>query len=562
MLAPIAFDTTSLNVVYSELHKTLLSIGKELESYSQDLSNVSELESTQVAFSQVAGILRLLEMPCAERLASLLYDLSLALPTQSNVAQTFSFKTFGHAIMGLNCYLEYVIDTEQRFSALLAPFNNEILTALRRPLVLEHTEAGFKAVEKRLSAEGNAAHTNASINDLFKRVRALYQVGLLGLLNEENTKAKLTLMYRSMKRLAAHLSHTEHRTQWQLAEDVLHAVLNGDLSVSFTRKRLLARLDASLREAGKLTNAADFAGDPSLITELAYLLTLVDNANPHKGLTQLTLTVSETTDQKLQAERSIMQGPSSATVKALVSVIMQDMIEIKNTLEALAEGFEPEHNFQDMVSQLLKIKSVLALVGATEASQLVNVIIDRISQFGEQVTKDQLDQMADLLLQLDSLLNNLTKLDLIAVSKQQAESVLNPEQLLSANQLKAAEKQFIAESLTSLQQAREAFNAYLESNYSANYLNDILLFIGSLKGAIDMLGHSRAAAMLVRIMELIRGFEQRSPDASDADDALQSIADTLIALEYYLSELHQGAKAPVAVLQIAENSLNAQAATV
>jgi hypothetical protein len=76
----------------------------------------------------------------------------------------------------------------------------------------------------------------------------------------------------------------------------------------------------------------------------------------------------------------------------------------------------------------------------------------------------------------------------------------------------------------------------------------------SVKGAIDMLGHSRASNNLSTALGTLFELNNKSTLDDRQTQHYQAIADVLIGLEYYLNEIHEGENAPVSVLAITEES--------
>ncbi len=554
-LKPI--DTTSLNIVYGEMNKTLLSVSKNIEIFAQDPAATDSISQAQAAMRQVSGVLGLLGVDCAKDMAELLCVLIAKMDEKEKKNPVYALKVLGHGLVGLTCYLDYIMDTQTRCMALIIPFINELRSAMSMPLLAESEVAGYNGAKKNLDPQiEGSTQTEAMLNALFKRVRALYQVGLLGLLNEENTQAKLRLMFRSMKRLSSSLMHTQNRTLWRLSEAVFEATLAGNLEVNFTRKRLFLRIDTALREALKSASVSEYAGNEQLIQELSYLVSVAHCSKDSNTEVRSNLSIQESliSDRVIQDQRAIMQGPSAATVSALIEVVLNDLAVVKNTLETLSEGFELDYNPSEMIAQFDRIKNVLSLVGAIEPARLLVEVCKVIKSVEGEITKDHLYLMADHILHVEGLLSDLSRLSLVQ-SDVSIGAGIDRRIVLSNSQLKTAERQLIVESLESLNQARQAFNAYLESGYSTTFIHDIVLYVESLKGVVNMLGHSRAAATLIEVINALSVLTKEPPKLDEDNAVFQGIADTLIALEYYLSEIQAGAKAPVSVLQVAEESM-------
>ena len=546
-------DAQALNVVYKELNATLQSVFKSLELFSDNTKLTDTLNTCDRELSQVIGILKLIRLPCAETLAEHSQKIVQQFASNSN-QNPFALKALGHSLVGLTCYLEYVKDTGKACPPLIESFVNECRAALRLPIQLESTTSGFTFDASKLNAQGSVSQQQSSYHDLFKRMRSLYQVGLLGLLQEESTEPKLQLLFQTTKRLADQTASLPNHGIWAMAAAVFESLIQQELSLSFTRKRLLAQLDSALRLAIQTDDISNLQYPERLVTELAYLISKTEMGSPlsRQVVQKYQIKPSRPSDSFIQSQRQIMQGPDNATVNQLISEILQDVQQIKSQLESVADGLVGSIDYGAIKNQLVQIENVLMFIGASQIKSIIEALIKDISGIEGEASKDTLSRIAENLLHAESMISHLNRLNL--TDEDNLGNLDFDQHFLSKNQLQLAQQQLIAESIESLASARNAFNSFLESNYRKELLEEIIMHTESVKGAIDMLGHSRASNNLSTALNTLLELNNKATIDDRQSQHYQAIADVLIGLEYYLNEIQQGENAPISVLAITEES--------
>src|SRR5690606_15662792 len=101
-----------------------------------------------------------------------------------------------------------------------------------------------------------------------RRLRQMYQIGLLGFIREDNSPASLKLMIRALKRLDRLYSDSAGGRLCWIGSAALEAQLDGQLLHRTSRKQLFARLD---REVRQLIGKDAYEAPRNLLKELLYL---------------------------------------------------------------------------------------------------------------------------------------------------------------------------------------------------------------------------------------------------------------------------------------------------
>jgi len=173
---------------------------------------------------------------------------------------------------------------------------------------------------------------------------------------------------------------------------------------------------------------------------------------------------------------------------------------------------------------------------------------------GVEYTQENLLEVADGLLFVESTLANLNRLDLKFDGAADEQTKLA---LMAKSQLDEAEAIVIREALAGLTASKKDMDAFVESNYDLDYVQSIKDKLVAVRGGVQLLKLDRAAAILLGFEEFIQSVVEDGIEEEAIDSVLETMADVMIALEYYLSEIELHGVAPPNALDVAEQSLSA-----
>lgn len=558
MIDIIPFNVTSLKVIHPELNVTLEHASHHFESYVSDRTNITPLKDTITSLKDLIGVFKLLEIAGTQDVAESMLSLTEQLVSGQTKQSDFCLSALSHAYVGLPCYIEYVMDRGQALPILLLPFTNELRAALRKPIVHESQLSDYPVAEVTTLIESGAA-VSSDLESLSRRQRQLFQVGLIGLLRDENLNLKLQLMHRSMSRMAQACGDMAVRTQWRLAESVLEGLLSNDLELNFTRKRVLSQLDVGLRTF--INNNCDGAitAPDELLKELLFLVNLSQSKHAASkevyqrcGLTDLKLT-----DAFIKRERGIMQGPNAETIRTMVSALRDELTQTKEVLEIAAQDTTASTDLSPLLALFQRTSDILSVVGLSTPSTILNKFKDTIQSWvdGESYDRSQLLDIADGLLYVESTLSNLSRLDLDFTQKDESEE--DKFTLVAKSQLGEAQEIVIQEAQNGIAVAKKDISSFVESNFDMLHIKNIAETLVSVRGGVAILNLNRATEVLNSCIRFIQNTLEQGVEAQRAQDILETMADALIALEYYLSEIELHGEPPANVLEVAESSLAA-----
>lgn len=191
---------TSLSMVRDELFATMAETQQYLEQFLEARDNGVLLQNAVSNLQQIKGILSLVELTGAELLAEETRALAMDIPAGATDDRNHQLTAINNALHVLRSYLEQLEAHWVEMPELLLPAINKLRIAGKQtPLPESFFFAARLDVQRPLLPSSTAGTTDVLLQA--RRLRHMYQVGLLGFIREENIQASLRLMMRAMQRL-------------------------------------------------------------------------------------------------------------------------------------------------------------------------------------------------------------------------------------------------------------------------------------------------------------------------------------------------------------------------
>jgi hypothetical protein len=555
----------SLNMVRNELVATIEQAARDLELFVAGEAEGDPLNACVESVKQIIGILKLLQFRGASLLVEELYLALKDIPSvPAGAKPDRRLEQISNSFFVLTRYLEYVQQAERKLPVLLVPYINELRKVRKEPVL---PESHFFSINLNyvpaLPAFEPIGVSDKDFRPLLSRLRHMYQLGLLGVLRNKQTVPSLGLMRRALIRLQRLGGKDKPLTLlWWLSNLAIVAMVRQNMEMIESRKMLLSRIDRVIRQVQKGGALAYGAAPPKgLVKELMYLLVLSGQESDtikalQRGYGILPL---QMTDKELAKERQALRGPSAHTVSSLSRVLQTEITTTKNVLEQASVNQYRIDDLPALQDSLGKVAETLGVVGLVGPSQVLKNNLPRIaawSQQGSRANAADLEELAKILLYLESAVASLERTKLgderLATASEQAQ-----KHVVAMSELASAERIVIQESEAGLSLTKRAISAFSESGFDLSHIRNISKTLESVWGGMVMLGQKRAAAALQRCMvfvdEVLLGAEQ--PEA--LKELLETFADAVISIEYFLDTSPQVSKLDESVLQVAEDSLAA-----
>lgn len=550
-------------MVRDELLSTIEQAARDLEVYVSSYQEINNLQACINGIRQILGILRLLEFKGASILTEeLLETANMIEPGNSEPVVEKNIELVSNTFFVLTRYLEYVQQNERMLPVLLIPYINDLRRYRREPLLPEsfffNVNIGNPPAVPPLDP---IVVSDDEFQSLLARLRHMYQLGLLGVLRSKQIPASLALMKRALVRLQR-LGHDKPlAVLWWLSTMVLDVMISEKMEIIEPRRMLLSRIDRIIRQVQKGGKAAYHAAAPKgLLKELLYLLSLSDSDSAqikpvlqHYGIRKQTLG-----EKALSVERHALKGPSSQTIHALVKVLNAEIGNVKKVLETSAQGIRTIDDVAGLKESLNNIADSLSVVGITAPSASLKEELEEIERWrdNEEIEESRLEHLAKILLYVESAVHSLE----YAKSSSAEAGGSNEDtqnKVISDNELSQAERIVLQECEAGLSMCKRAVTAFTESNFDPGHIANISKTLTAVRGGLFMLKKHRAATVLERCVTFVDEVLMSSKQPAAMKELLETFADAIISVEYFLDTGTVASKLDDSALQIAEESVAA-----
>ncbi len=545
---------TSLSLVRDELFATIEQAELSLEQFIGERSNGNLLQQAVEGLQQIRGTLKLIELTGAEMLAQEMLDQANDIPAGAGNERDDQLSALSSALYVLRRYLESVDAHRQEIPELLLPTINELRRAGGQPLLPESFFFSARLDQPR------PPRTQAASDDVHadgRRLRHMYQVGLLGYIREQNAVASLRLMGRAMERLDSLLGEqTAARLCW-IAAGAIEAIIDGQLLPRRSRKQLFSRLD---RELKNLLGKPGYEPPRAMLKELLYLVALADSKGERcEQLREaLSFTSLPFTDHMLEEEYQRLAGPGHAVLRSLSSAIRDELTAVKDLLDLIERGSAQGESFGNLHAVLGKLGKTLGMVGLTSAGNALQAQMPVVASWSEggEVTSEALNRLAEAVLYVESMVASLERGERRDVRPQEVLPGQEAESF-ATHQLAEARIVVVDEAQAGLSLAKRAITAYLESSGDKLHLANVPVTLQAVRGGLWFLNQGRAAMLVGACADYIQS-KMLETSQMPSEQMLETLADALTSLEYYLEA---GAvlrpETTPSVLDLAEESVRA-----
>ncbi|HHW4680806.1 MAG TPA: Hpt domain-containing protein, partial [Xylella taiwanensis] len=260
--------------------------------------------------------------------------------------------------------------------------------------------------------------------------------------------------------------------------------------------------------------------------------------------------VRNVTETELDHARSSLSGCNRQLLDTVGSEVKEELLRVK---EALDLYLRIGGDVADLRTQILELSSVadtLAMMGLGIARSLVLQQRDallRVVESGEQADEAQLLDIASALLHVDASLDN--QVASLGADTDGDVALVNVETRRTLDVL-------AHEAIANFTAARECFVAFIESNWDQACLVKVPGLLSEVGGALSILELPQASSYMEGVRRYIECeliAKRRVPGPRELD----TLADAIASLEYYLEALRERRPGREDILEITRNSLEA-----
>jgi len=266
------------------------------------------------------------------------------------------------------------------------------------------------------------------------------------------------------------------------------------------------------------------------------------------------------TDKDLARERDALYGPSAHTVMSLAKVLQAELSASKKVLENAAQSSTQKIDDMDaFVGSLSKVSEILSVVGLVEPGKTLKKEIERIRGWDDLEDGPDTEEMVEVANTLLYLESSVFALEHNKLNGDQISSVnkVGQNEAIASSELVEAGRIVLEECEAGLALTKRALSSYLESNYDSNHISNIAKTLNTVRGGMLMLKKPRAAELLAKCVAFVEEILMAKEHPPALQELLETFADAVIAIEYYLDSATATLAMDESVLQVAEDALEA-----
>ncbi len=550
-----AIDTTTLGWIKPELDETLRLAQQEIEAYAENPADAGRMRLCAEQLHQVHGTLRMVELYAPAMVAEEMERLALALQHGKVADRDEACAALMRGVVLLPDYLERLQGGHRDIPIVLLPLLNE-LRATRGEAGLNESVLFAPDLDRPLPANlPSALPSNAPVRGASSsHLTALRDA--LATWPEEGNPAQPEKLANAIDGLLGEVILEPVRRMLWVASSVAGALRDGALPPTRALRQAFGGVEREARmmlaDDGFGAHRSEPAAEPT--RQLLYHVAHSDGRHPALDDLRHTFELAAhlPSESELEHARGSLSGRNRALLDTVAAAIKEDLLRVKDALDLhLRTGQTDVAGLLPQVEALGRVSDTLGMMGLGVARTVVLQQRDAMHEIvsGKRPADEgALLDVAGALLYVDASLDD-------QVSRLGLPDAGAEDHLLAGEARKVLEV-LVREAIANFGDARQAFVAFVETNWDHAELAEVPRVLDEVAGALRMLELPQPADYLSGVkryteVELIG--RKRVPNGQQLD----TLADALASLEYYLEALREQRPSRNHILDITRQSLEA-----
>lgn len=550
--------SSSFDLVRREIELTIKHAEGCLERFQENRESGEDLQGCIDCLVQLRGTFALVELQGGAVLCQEMVAHANEVPVGAMEDKNGLLATLSQALFVLRRYVDYFGSRREDHPELLIPIINELRQARRAKLLPD--SYFFEIVFPHpIPVRGECLGGGGDIARDLRRLRHMYQVGLLDLLRGRDLALGQRLMQRAAQGFSRLCQQGPLGQFWHMVDIALRVMRDARMEVTVPRKRLFMRVERYARELvhiGKV--AATRNASETLVKELLYLIALsaIRDEETLPLLNRYKVAPLDLDEQKLIAHRSQLMGPGSDVLRSLAMALREELAGLKDKLDILERSLEfQEADYVAIADELARLAATLVMLNLNKLAQRLReqeTLMRTWAQAGRPPQDGALLSVADAVLAIEQAAMQLGRrgitqeTDMLAVSPRREDKNAYLGEALAV---------VFAEAQGALLLTKRAIAAFVESGGDRQHLENVPAALQGIWGSLMIIEATKAADLVTRCAQYIKSRLIESEVVPD-EHSLETLADALTSLEYYLERFSKDGVGNEELLTLAEESLS------
>jgi chemosensory pili system protein ChpA (sensor histidine kinase/response regulator) len=548
-------EFSTLSWIKPQIDQLLSEARQSLETYAENPADRQAMQICSTLLHQVLGTLRMVELYGAAELAHEMECLAQALIEDKVDDRDEAFGALMRSLVQLPDYLDLIESGHKDIPIVLLPLLNELREArgceAADARVLFHPD-----LDRPLPPDAAGARAPFPFADLRQRatrIRARFQAQLLPW--TQGKAPDFAAMHECMDELRA-LCHAEPaRRLWWVAGGVLEALQQGRLDHHLASLRQqFGHLDRTIHRMQD--QGEEVCGDEDARELTRDLLFHVVQAGPGAGRSEaiaecFALDRMVPSEAELERARAAMSGRNRALLDTVAKAVREDLLRVKEGLDIYLrrDDREPDQ-LAPQVETLHRVCETLAVLGLDTPARMVRDQCNLVAQINDgerEARPETILDIASALLYVDASLD------------EHIENLGGPggsDETLPFSEGRKIMRALMHEAGANLGGVKGALTAFIESSWSHAELADVPKLLAEVTGALRILNLDAPADVVEGIDRYI-GNELIADHRVPTVDEMDTLADAMASVEYYLEIGRDASAGDNRILDAARRSLEA-----
>ncbi|HSC66551.1 MAG TPA: Hpt domain-containing protein, partial [Cellvibrio sp.] len=549
----------ALDWLIHEISETLKEARQALESYVENPKDTARIRFCLTHIHQVHGSLQMVEFYGAAMLASEMEQLTQAMIANTVANNSEAQEVLMRAILQFPLYLDQVKASRKDNPLVVLPLLND-LRAVRGESLLTDTKLfvpNLTPAKKVSGARLPVTTDNVQFQAMVLKLRQMYQYAASGFIRGVNPDENLAYLQKAFSRLQKLTQGTARFALWDICLALVEAIEIDAIEISVAVKNLLRQLDKEIKVLAVHGNKAlnSFTND-ELIKNLLYYVARAGKHAPGFPPNSQLQRVFET----YHLEEALLEGkeggeeaqnmlsvPDADAMRSVVGALKEELNLIKNSLDICLAGGDTRAALADALPIVKRVADTLAVLGLGDLRKRVleqGAVLDLVVESDSRLSDEQLLAVASQLISVENSLDSLVEMGLQDANDD------------SDITLTRAKESVLRESRNGLEHAKDAIIEYIASQWNRQHLQTVPTTLREIRGGLEIMPLPRPARILGACARFIEE-QLLQQDATPQWNTLDTLADAITSVEYYLERLSSGGRKEEndLLLSVAEESV-------
>ncbi len=554
-------DSIALDWVRGEIEQTLKQGQQALEAYVENRDDTARLRFCLNYLHQVHGTLQMVELQGAALLTEEMEKLTQSVLKDQVGDADQAIDVLMEAILRLPRYLEGLRSSTDDLPLSLLPLLNNLRAARGEGLLSDlslfrpdMSHANFEASPKvaRLLQDPKILANVAKLGQMFHRA-------VNGTVPGSDNADHYGNLQKVIQRLVKLCTGTPREELWRAAGGFIETLQDEINELAPATQGLLQELDDEIHRLTREPN--DILRQPVPETLFRNLLYYVAQAQGSTSPYVQDLYQRYRLEQALPPMEAsgIPGGPGHEAIHSVVVALNEEVARLKDQLDLFVRDQDRQNqDLEELLPGLRQVSNTLAVIGLGNPRRIIGEQIELVEQLLNQndVASDgTLLDIAGALLYVEATLTGLDRdrnlpSHTVALTGDQQPEQSGPGQ----QELGEAHTALLRESRNALEQVKSAVVNFIASQWDPREIEHVPETLASIEGGLKVIPLDRPVAILAACRNYIQQVlleRRRIPDWKQLD----TLADTVTSVEYFLERLTDGISDNESVLRVAEESL-------